>query len=57
MNMKQLIKQSLLLVFMLFCLTLNSQAEDTEIYVGNGATDSDGVRPNVLFMVLPAWII
>jgi len=26
-------------------------AEDTEIYVGNGTTDSDGVRPNVLFML------
>ena len=28
-----------------------SLADDTEIYVGDGTTDSDGVRPNVLFML------
>jgi len=51
MNIISLIKQVLPLVALLFCLSVSSQAEDTEIYVGNGATDSDGVRPNVLFML------
>ncbi len=50
MNIKKLS-----LYFFSLCLLAASAtstlAEDTEIYVGNGSTDSDGVRPNVLFML------